>query len=96
MGKLFAYRKRLVVRVALLMLLMGVLIHGAIYLYQHKVVMPHLLDAEQTKADVLLEAYLPVLSDAIQSGSEQSVQLLISKLQLIANPMTGNPLVDGV
>lgn len=96
MGSLFAYRKRLVVRVALLMLLMGALIHGAIYLYQHRVVIPQFEAGEQSKADVLLEAYLPVLSDAIQSGSEETVQLRISELQLLVNPVSGEPLLDGL
>ena len=96
MKMILAYQKWLVVRVALLMLLMGVLIHGAIYLYEHKVVIPQLHEGEQTKADVLLQAYLPVLSRAIQLDDAQQMQLLVSQLQLISNPVTGNPLLDGV
>ncbi len=96
MSKLLSYQKWLVARVALLMLLMGVLIHGAIYLYQNNVVIPQLIQGEQTKADVLLEAYLPAISDAVQSQDAEQVQLLISQIQLIANPTTGKPLLDGM
>ncbi len=96
MEKILSYQKWLVVRVALLMLLMGVLIHGAIYLYQNNVVVPQIKQGEQAKADVLLEAYLPVISDAIQSGEEEEIELLLSKLKLMSNPATGRPLVDGL
>ncbi|MBT3196453.1 MAG: hypothetical protein HN344_01915, partial [Gammaproteobacteria bacterium] len=90
-----SYSKRLVVRVALLVLLMGVSIHAAIYLYQQRLIIPQMLESEQTKADVLLQAYLPVISNAVQSGEEQ-VQLLVSQLGLIENPVTGHLLLDGL
>ncbi len=96
MSSILSYQKWLIVRVALLMLMMGILIHGAIYLYQNSVVIPQIKEGEQAKADVLLEAYLPVISEAIQSGEEQEIQLLLSKLQLMSNPATGEPLVDGL
>lgn len=96
MGRLLSYQKWLVVRVALLMLFMGILIHGAIYLYEHKVVIPQLYEGEQTKADLLLQAYLPVLSAAVQSGNDQQIQLLVSQMQLMTNPVTGSPLLVGV
>ncbi|HIJ22071.1 MAG: GAF domain-containing protein [Gammaproteobacteria bacterium] len=88
--------RRLVVRVALLVLLMGVFIHGAIYLFQQKVIVPQMMESEQTKADVLLQAYLPVIVNAVQSGDEQQIQLLASQLGLVENPVTGNVLLDGL